>query len=167
MIFNKVSLRIKKGELNKIHTLLDKEVYTALLMEMDKDIRQDIRDLAMPYSGVSKDGITSPKSVSSVIKGMVNKKLRVSPTIDHFEINKQGYLEPIYVDVTSEPDLYEWVQAKYIYNDKQEILSGQKDLHIRAKNEKGKFPPLGDKKRDFFGIAFNMILTNKNKYGLR
>lgn len=157
-------MRIPPAELERIRKIVEDKILKPTLREIVKDTRKEIRVKAKEFKGTSVKGIASPSSTEAVFDKQFRAEIK--PTIDHFEINKEGYMFPVYKNVNGDPDLYSWVYEKYSGKDKEDILTGRKSLRVRSVMEKGRSPPLGSVRRDFFGNAFEEILKNKRKYGL-
>lgn len=164
-----LKLSIPQRELDRLNSVIKQEILVPTLKEIETDTKSDIQKQAHRFRGTSNKSLSDKNSVSTRLD--IKLKLKLSPAVDHFIINKEGYLTPQYKYVTDEPELFDWVAGKYHGANKDQILAGNEPLVVRSKDDvdskKSSFPPLGHPSRDFFGRAFENLITNKSKYGMR
>jgi len=165
-------LSVPQRELDRLNNLIKQEILVPTLKEIETDTKSDIQKQAHRFRGTSNKSLSDKNSVSTRLDRKL--KLKLSPAVDHFIINKEGYLTPQYKYVTDDPELFDWVAGKYHGANKDQILAGNEPLLVRAKDDfnlkntkRSNSPPLGHPSRDFFGMAFSNLITNKSKYGMR
>lgn len=168
-----MKLTISQSEINKIMQSTKKDILIPTLKDISHGMRKSISTAATPFAANKKSSsIPSIKNMSATKQSVRTKilKSKISPVIPTFQINKDGYSRDLYVYVYDKPGLREWVANNYTNtNNKEEILSGRKRLHIRGKYNLGGYqakPPLGDPERDVFKEGFLNFIINKEMYGL-
>lgn len=164
-----IKITVDTSSFNNLNKVIQNQIILPRLQNMTIDTKQSISSLSKRFTGTSQTSISSLQATTTPVKSINKRRLTstIEPVADKlniFKANLEGSANPRLVDVTKDSDLEQWVSQKYGGNDKLAILSGRKLLRIKSKFENN--DPLGSPRRNFFGLAFEQLIRNKNKYNL-
>lgn len=161
---NQLVLNINAIEMNRLVGVIKKGIATPTLNLIGDDTKSNIKQLTIPFKGVSSISISDDNAIKVLNKQ--NLTLQIVPSVvteETFLINKQGYDYEQFIYVDDKEGLFDWVLRKYRGKDRENILNGSQPLRVRPNNEA---MALGSPERDFFGLAFKELIYKKAKYGL-